>query len=181
MRILFYFILVLFLAFSSCSNSSPVQQEKYYFDLISYFNTQVDELNNLNPDVHKSITKNGEMEEKTISDIDWQQELMAFVQADINKPAWKSLYEVDTTVVSNGLVIKYAASDEKLTTRSLEVSISNENEISRIEINTQPDKKIYFANTNMVYVPGKNYSIQTEQNLVLFDKDNFNVKATIIQ
>lgn len=181
MQKFFYFSIILSIVLSSCTNTAPVQQEKYYFDLISYFETQVDVLNTLNPDVHKVITKNGEREEKTLSDINWKLELMAFTQADINKPSWKDLYAVDTNIIQNGFIVKHTATDKSLTTRSIHVKTNDNNEITKIEISTQPDKKIYFAITHMIYVPGKNYSISTEQNLVLFDKDSFTVNATIIQ
>lgn len=179
MRNTILFILVLL--FSACTQTQPIEQEKFYFNLTSFFNKQAESLNSLNPDVHKIITKNGEREEKIVSDLDWQQELMVFTRADINKPSWKGLYTIDSTETETGQLINYAATDESLTTRSIELHTNAKNEITRIEIKTQPDKKIYFANTHMVYIPKKSYAISTEQNLVLFEKDNFTVNATIIQ
>ena len=181
MKYLYSLIIFITLHCISCGTSAPIKQELYYFDLNTYFNAQANALNKANPSVKKAITKNGETEEKVVDNINWEQELLGFSESDINKPSWKDAYTTDTLIELNGYTISHEAKDKNLITRLISINFDNNNAVNRIEIRKQPDKKIYFANTTLLYIPDSTYSVFTEQNLVLFDKDVFTVTATLIK
>lgn len=181
MKTPYIYFLIVTLFCISCGTSTPVKQELYFFDLNTYFNTQVKALNNTNPTVKKIITKNGETEQHIINNINWQQELLGFSESDINKPSWKDAYTTDTIKLAHGYAIQHEAKDKNLITKTIGIEFDTDNAVKKIEIKKQPDKKIYFANTTLIYIPDSAYSIVTEQNLVLFDKDVFTVTATLIK
>lgn len=67
-----------------------------YFDLKTFVEGQIKDLNARRPTVSKTLEAGEEREYRRTKDIDWAKELDLFVQADLNKPAYDSSYIVET-------------------------------------------------------------------------------------
>ena len=100
------------LVFTITSCSLPEQKgsdhvTKKYFDLDSLMQSQIEQLESLNPPVNKSITIGGKEEEKTVKNVDWNNELSVFLNSDINKPKLLDQYKVEETINGNQILFSY--------------------------------------------------------------------------
>jgi hypothetical protein len=89
------FWIVLFTSLSSCQEKKVEEKnKKYYYDLKGFAENQIVYLEERKPRVHKTAFLSGKKEIATTREIDWKKELGLFIQADINKPAYRQSYEV---------------------------------------------------------------------------------------
>src|SRR5690606_5344233 len=91
-------------AFFSCNGdgdvSAAVTRPEPYFSLAGYFGGEATRLQHRNPEIVKTVSKNGDEEQRRIRVADWKDEFGLFIDADINKPAWQNSYRVDSTDTS---------------------------------------------------------------------------------
>jgi len=89
---------VLLLAINSCkSDSHSATDTNKFFDIKGYFKADSARLSKLNPLVDKTVVHNGITETQKVHVPNWGTELSLFSESDINKPAWKASYNVQTT------------------------------------------------------------------------------------
>ncbi len=103
-------LFLLALAITSCSlpeQKGSDQVTKKYFDLDSLMQSQMEQLKSLTPTVNKSITIDGKEEEKTVKNVDWNNELSVFLNSDINKPKLLDQYKIENTTNGNETLISY--------------------------------------------------------------------------
>src|SRR5215469_10670175 len=86
------------LCFASCkSDSGAAKDTTKFFDLKGYFASEAARLNKLNPNVDKTAIYNHQTEEQKTHINNWASELSMFSGSDINKPAWRLSYDVQST------------------------------------------------------------------------------------
>ena len=74
-----------------------------YFPLKAYLDAQAARLNQQHPAVTKQVRLRGEAPETTrVPRVDWNRELQIFYQADLNKPALRGAYAVDSGTTAGG-------------------------------------------------------------------------------
>lgn len=162
---------LIIILFSSCfSKAKETKQSKFYFDLKGYFSSLATTLNKENPIINKTVSKNNIGESKKIKISDWKQELALFIEADINKPAWKDSYTKD----SSGTKIIYTSNDADLKTQKIEISFKNGNP-TRIHIETSVNNLLYQTKENLDFYPDSLYNILKKQNVVLLGKNNYQI------
>lgn len=90
------FLFLLLTALLAC-NSSETRRDGplVYFDLKTFVEGQIKDLNARKPLVSKTLESGEEREDRQTKDIDWAKELDLFIQADLNKPAYDSSYIVE--------------------------------------------------------------------------------------
>lgn len=69
-------------------------ERKTFFDVKGFIEGKITELDSEKPLVSKNMVIGEEHSQLSSKDIDWKKELELFVQADINKPAYRQSYEV---------------------------------------------------------------------------------------
>lgn len=149
-----------------------------YFDLIGFIQKQMESMNS-NPDLCKKLVSvNGATEEKEINLNELEQELKTFLDADINKPAWSDKYSIDS-IVENGVLkeLRYLAADNKLKTKELIVSFSQDSKVSEIFVKREVKSVIADTYNDMYLWPGKGYEINTVQSVALSDTTHLQVKV----
>lgn len=92
-KILFFFLTTLTL-YSCNSGEEKIDKVKVYYDVKGFAETQIRLLQAKTPIVNKALMTNGQSETRSSKEIDWKKELELFVQADINKPAYRQSYEI---------------------------------------------------------------------------------------
>ena len=163
-----FLIIVLF---SSCfSKAKETKQPKFYFDLKGYFSNLATTLNQENPEINKTVSKNDLKENKRIKIPNWNEELALFMEADINKPAWKDSYTKDSSATK----IIYKSNDADLKTQKIEISLIN-GKPTRIHIETSADNLLYQTKENLDFYPDSLYSIQKKQNVILLGENNYQI------
>src|SRR3546814_3195671 len=82
------------------------------------------------PQVEKTVMKNDQQEHRSMNGLDWKTELKVFLNSDINKPAWRDSYKVD----SSGSGLRYQALEPDLKVRSIHISREPTGQVTGIEI-----------------------------------------------
>jgi hypothetical protein len=146
--------------------------ELKYFDIKEYFNNQDTLLKRLNRPVYKSVTHNGATESKKLLIENWTRELSSFTESDINKPAWKASYTVDSSATR----ITYKAKFPDLKTR--EIVIKKENgKVSSIVISNIINNLLYTTTEKLSYIPGSYYQIEKTQKVKIMGANSYRIKG----
>lgn len=166
------FALLLLLVLYACSptatnnNNQPnldetaaLSPKTSFFDLATFIENEVDQLNAQKLTINKKIIVNGKSEEKRIDEVDFTNDLELFRKAGINKPAWADKYRV--TNVGNDT--SYIAIDSSLRTQQLQVIRNDNNEVERIEIKRRSGNLISSGAQDLSYHKGTGYRIYSQQ------------------
>lgn len=128
-----------------------------YFDLKTFFATEIKTLSATKPGIVKNFSEGEEVKTERPQTTDWAKELAAFAELDMysknNKGFKKALDSA-----GNLMKVNFAATD---TNQWIEyVSINyNKNKIELIEINTRKQSWIVDRRVHYSYQPGRGYSI----------------------
>ncbi|WP_449047388.1 hypothetical protein [Parapedobacter sp.] len=166
---------LLLLTMSSCSSDSgsrSVQsQPTPYFSLAEYFEKEAARLQQHNPEIIKTVAKDGAEERKTIHVVDWKKELALFMDADINKPAWRNSYRVNR----DGLSVTYTSTDSALRTRKIRVERSDEGTVTHIHVTNQVSNMLYKTSEQLDYYVDSLYRITKQQHVRIIGKSHYAV------
>ncbi|MEO5572423.1 MAG: hypothetical protein ABIT08_09015 [Bacteroidia bacterium] len=178
-RNLFYLISLGFL-FYSCENNSLKKETPAYFNLKSYFEKQVEELNGNNFKLKKFVSKDAATEEKLFDHPDWKEELKPFSECDINKPSWKNSFHIDSTGDRETFCIKYLAKDSSLKIKSITYCLEHDS-LTFIKIEKRTENMYYHFITTLSYFPMKAYSIKSSQKINFTKETTIEVKGLFIR
>lgn len=170
----------LLLVLSACQQESPgtvPPSNARFFDLKAYFQQEAKTLSAQQPEVIKRLEIDGKTEEQQPKNLDFNDELRLFTDADINRPAWLDKYSVDS-LLDNGHLkrLSYKALEEDLKTRELQIDFQND-KVSEIHILKKFDTAIASTEQKLDYYPGKGYSINNRQKTVMQDPQLFKVEV----
>lgn len=177
-------LILSFFAFS-CDNSAPQSAAKpVYFDVAGYVKGQIQTLSARKPTVAKNAFINKQTNTQTTEEIDWAKELELFVQADINKPAFRNSY---TVLRPDSLTYQYTLkpTEEKLTVRVLTVKLDPaSSQPSRIEAVLKSENRLYESERRLLLESGpdgtvRHYRVEGFQQLAYFDRNEFRVEGKI--
>jgi hypothetical protein len=145
-----------------------------YFDLKAYFKADSARLTRLNKPVRKTVNHNGVTETKEVKIDDWSQELSLFSQSDINKPAWRDSYKVQTTPT----MTIYMATDDDLKTREIIVNKTGD-KVKYIKIYNYTSNKLYYTIEHLTYWPDSLYKIEKTQHVRLLGLNKYVITGTL--
>jgi hypothetical protein len=143
-----------------------------YFDINGYFAGEAARLTKLNKPVLKTVIDNKNVETKQVFIKDWNTELDFFKSADINKPAWKNSYGLDS---SGGFLI-YKAKDQGLKTQELIIK-KQDGKIKWILIFNHTKNLLYQTREKLTYYPDSLYLIQKKQYVRVLGINNYTIKG----
>ena len=164
----------LLLALSACSNPDNMPhavQARSYFSLVDYFGKEATRLQQRNPEIIKTVAKNGEEERKKIKIADWEKEFALFIDADINKPAWRNSYRVDST----GSSVTYTSTDSTLRTKEIQITKSDAGAISHIRITNRVSNALYQTDEQLDYYVDSLYRIAKQQHVQIIGESHYTV------
>jgi len=145
------------------------------FDLSGYFKKEAARLQKSNRVVVKTVFHNGVTETKTVHINNWEQELNLFIDADINKPTWRSNYNV----TDEDGVLRYTAKDSSVKVGEILIK-RNKQKISWILIFTKtPKNYLYTTIQKLVYYPDSLYYISTRQDVKFMGRNYYRVQGVI--
>ena len=180
-----FVLLILSLFAFSCDNSAPQTAPKpVYFDVAGYVKSQIETLSARKPTVAKNAFINKQSNTQTTKAIDWAKELELFLQADINKPAFRNSY---TIARPDSLTYKYALkpTEEKLTVRFLTVKLdSKTGKPVQIKALLKSENRLYESERRLLIESGvdgkiQHYRVEGFQQLTYFDRNEFRVEGQI--
>ena len=170
-----YLILLLPVLFS-CRPEKPGSTiaGNSYFDLKGYLGKEISRYTETNPFVEKTVSINGKAESKNIRVIDWSKELAVFIDADINKSAWKGDFKVD----SSSNYAQYASTSEKIPVKQMFVFRADD-KIVKVEIILSNRNLLYQSNDTLSYYPDSLYKIIKTQKIRLMDGKRYEIVGRI--
>ncbi|TGD77872.1 hypothetical protein [Hymenobacter wooponensis] len=87
----------------TASSNKPARALRY-FDVSGFVSQEAARLNQQRPAVEKQVQlRTGGLETTRVPQVDWTKELQIFQQADINKPALRGTYAIDSLTTPEGL------------------------------------------------------------------------------
>ncbi|TAE22987.1 MAG: hypothetical protein EAZ91_22930 [Cytophagales bacterium] len=183
------FLFLLLCALSACGPTTPQTAPKpVYFDVAGYVKDQIGTLEKAKPTVTKQALISGKTNNQTTSTIDWAKELELFLQADINKPAFRTSYAVARP---DSLTYEYTLkpSEEKLTVRALTIQLDADTQKPvRIEALLKTENPLYTSERHLWLESGadrrtgwgiRKYRVEGFQQLTYFDRNTFRVEARV--
>ena len=188
MRFVYLSFLFFVLIVSSCTDPAPPNQPNVYYDVAGYVKRQIADLSAHKPLVRKTVLINAKTSRQDTRDVNWSRELELFSQADINKPALRTSYQLTRP---DSLTYQYTLkrAEEKLTVRSLRVQLDSlTREPRRIEAVLQTDNALYSSERHVLMESGsagrngwqvRHYKLSGFQKLPYFDKNNFAVEGRV--
>lgn len=167
------FLMAVFLF--SCGNPEQPKQETAgtYFDLKGYFNKEAQALNRRGPMVKKSVVVNDKAEEKQLKVTDWQKELSIFIDADINKPAWKGEFKVSNN--TNGST--YRSNNDQVPVKQVDIIRQGET-VKWITILIHNSNYLYSSTDTLSYYPDSLYQIRKSQQIKLLSPKRYRITGT---
>ncbi|MFK7979763.1 MAG: hypothetical protein AB8G86_07255 [Saprospiraceae bacterium] len=168
--IVFLGLIMVFLpACQEVTTAVDVDNRAIFFDLKDFFQKEKARLEKINS-FKKTVSINGVSEEKTLTTLNFDNELSIFIASDINRPAWSDKYKVDSVFTAQKKLsqIKYTVLDESLKTKKVAIDFQN-NAVANIEIEKATDNAVAQSKQTLSYHVGKGYAIKSEQALSLSD------------
>ncbi|MFD2935992.1 hypothetical protein [Spirosoma flavum] len=188
MRFVYPVLIFATLLISSCTDPAQQNQPNMYYDVLGYVNGQIADLSAKKPAISKTVAINEKRNQQTTHDINWSRELELFTQADINKSALRSSYQIARP---DSLTYQYTLknSEERLTVRSLRVKVDSITRKPRqIEAVLQTNNPLYSSERHLLLESGpnanrqwgvKHYTVSGFQKLPYFDKNEFLVDGRL--
>jgi hypothetical protein len=161
---------------ASCTNTDSNAIQSEYFSLSSYFETQKIDLLNTKQAVKKVTSFGTELTSEIISKPDWEKEFALFTAQDINKPALKNTFIIDTLNQDSLNLLRYASIDKDAKIQKVEITFLKQ-EVKQIYILVNKNNYIYSTNQELRYTNGLGYKIIGSQDVLGFWKRSYSVET----
>lgn len=164
------YIAVFALALLSCNQRKAAEANTgfLYFDIKGYFGKEISRLQKLNPTVQKTVSVNGNTDNKATHIADWQKELAIFVNADINKTSWRGSFKINQ---ENGADV-YTSDNKKIPVKKVLVERSNA-KINKLEIIIDNKNILFQTQDTLTYYPDSLYQIKKQQKIRLLNQKKY--------
>jgi hypothetical protein len=187
MRFIVPVIILIAIGISSCTSPAKQDQPIVYYDVLGFVKQQITDLSVRKPLVKKAVGINETRSQQQTRDINWSRELALFTQADINKPALRTSYQISRP---DSLTYQYTLKNlaDQLTVQSLTVQVdSATHQPRRIEAVLQTSNPLYSSERNLLLESGptggqwrvNHYRLSGFQKLPYFDKNRFLVEGQV--
>lgn len=160
------------------SCGTPEQEQRStkleYFDLKGYFGKEAASLSRRANTVDKTVIVNDSAERKQVKITNWDKELSAFVDADINKAAWKGAFNTST----NKAGLLYTSTNEKVPVKRLQI-FKNSEAITGIVIVLENSNYLYRSSDTLRYYPDSLYEIKKSQQIKLMSPKRYQITGRL--
>lgn len=180
-----YFLgIIVILTIFSCDATPDQTQVKNYYDLKGFIDNQIKVLNDSKPLVGKKLMVNNKNEAIEVKISDWEKELELFKQLDINKPAFKTSYEVKQSDTSDSTTIEYTLKpSEKAPVKILKIVLDKNKNLKILLAKVKQENNLYHSDKTLSILVDKSmitsYKIVGYQQLKYFDKKPFEIEGKI--
>lgn len=155
-----------------CGDPIEASQKKVhtYFDLKGFFEKERARLSQSNPLILKTVMVNDSAESKQIRIADWKKELSAFSDADMNRAAWKGLFQVRKTASG----VSYTADSKKVPVKEVLVMQRN-GKLYGLQILIRNANTLYTSSDTLSYYPDSLYEVKKSQNIRLLSEKKYQI------
>ena len=171
----------------ACQPASEANQAKTYYDLKGFLEQQIQHLNAQKPQVVKETAVGSTRDRQTTNAIDWAKELELFLQADLNKSAFKLSY---TTTRPDSNTYEYRLKPtEKLLVKYLKIKLNDAKQVAFLEATVKQQNKLYDSEKHLLLTCAKTtsgvwqlktYEVLGFQKLAMSDKKTFLMRGSVL-
>lgn len=144
-----------------------------YFDIKGFFKADSARLTREHKLITKTVAYNGNPETKKVYIDNWGREFELFTSSDINKPAWRDSYTIQS---SNNGIITYKANSPDLKTSEIMVKKDGD-KVKWILIFNYTKNMLYENSEKLTYYPDSAYIIVKAQTVRLLGKNLYVIKG----
>jgi len=166
------FLLLIFICSCDVATDKNKSEVGSYFNIKGYFNKEIARLTKKGQSIQKTVGVNGSMETKTMNIGDWEKELSAFSNAEINRASWRGLFV--TTKKDN--VVIYTSNDEKVPVKEVKLFM-NDGIIKGLSIVIRNENILYDSTDSLAYFPDSIYQVKKQQNIRFLSKKNYVIEG----
>ncbi|PKQ70660.1 hypothetical protein [Raineya orbicola] len=169
----------IFLLFSACYKSQePNNNVSYYYDLTAFLQKLYAQKGGFY--LKTTFTEN-QKQQKKIENIRWEKELAFFEQTNINKSAFKDLYDERREQKGDTLILQYQAKNSDLKVKFLEIKFDKNQTPIQIKAFLQTENYLYASEKELnLYLKDEKvlrYSIKGKQKMIFAEAENFEIYA----
>lgn len=183
MRALLYLLSIAMLLGSCSKDPAEVyyEDQRYYFDLPSCIEHQVEVLRKVDKHVRKRLTKDGQTQIIERGNVNWEEEFELFMESDINRPAWRGAFKADTVMLDRAYVVTYRTENQEIPVKNVVVTIDRQNrQCLRLTIDRHTDNFLYSSLQKLFLTPGEGYTIKGQLKVNFLFESEFAVESTFI-
>lgn len=173
------------LALGSCSQS-PTQayfdDQRAYFDLPSFFEDQIKNLQKKEQWIRKHVTKDGHSHIIERGNINWNEELDAFTEANINRPAWRGQFKVDTIKLERVYVVTYKTENQEIPVKNVVVTIDEDTkQCLQISVDRRTKNFLYTSDQSLYYTTGEGYMLKGKLSITFLFDSEYSIESEFIE
>lgn len=178
-----YIALVVFL--SSCSQDPAevlFEDQRYYYDLPAFISKQMDNLQGKGQWVRKHVTKDGHSHIIERGNIDWKEELDVFKESDINRPAWRGEFKVDSISLERVFVITYKTENEEIPVKNVVVTVDKDTkQCLQISVDRRTKNFLYSSDQSLYFTTGEGYMMKGKLSVTLLFDSEYSIESEFIE
>jgi hypothetical protein len=169
----------------SCSKDPAevyYEDQRYYYDLPSFITKQINNLKERGQWVRKHVTKDGHSHIIERGNIDWNEELDAFLESDINRPAWRGQFKVDSISLERVYVITYKTENKEIPVKNVVVTVDKDTkQCLQISVDRRTQNFLYSSDQSLFFTTGEGYMMKGKLSVsYLFDSE-YSIESEFIE
>lgn len=162
--------------FVSCGPSTPAStaNSESYVDIPAYFKAEIERMKQSNPTVEKTVKKDSISETKTLQIANWDNELSSFVSIDLNKPAYRGIFQKDS--VDNKVTL--TTNDPKIDISHVEIDYQDGKPVAFL-IKRSSKSSLYATHETLYYKQNEQYSLEKKQDIKVLGEKYYFISALL--
>jgi hypothetical protein len=180
----FLYIPLICLACSCSKDPAEVyyEDQRYYYDLPSFMSKQAENLQSKGQWVRKHVTKDGHSHIIEHGDVDWKEELDLFIESDINRPAWRGEFKVDTINLEREYVITYKTTNEQIPVKNVVVTIDKDTrQCLKLTVDRRTKNFLYTSDQSLYFTTGEGYMMKGKLSVSLLFDSEYSIDSEFIE
>lgn len=177
-KISLFSLILLFMG--ACSVDSNIKEHTPNFSISAFLKKEIEQHQQEKIRLDKSVFRDEMEESKVIEFPNWEHEMKPFLECDLEKPAYKNLYDADTIQSDSTMQIVYTTADKKAPVRRMQLDYQNQ-KLQKIEVSFEKTNTWFSLKRHLIYRPHIGYQIKGEQKMTLSEPSLFDIKVKFIQ
>lgn len=159
----------------SCKPDKAASRDDHqFFSLKKFISADSARMAKINPLVTKTVVHNGASQTKKLHIADWGSELSLFSGSDINRPAWKSDYQV----VHSDSITMYTTTNPDLRTRRIILKQVN-GKVVYVNVYNHEKNALSETKEALTYYPDSAYVISKWQHVRVLGTNTYKITGLL--
>ncbi len=166
MKISLWAVILAFCVCSACERRDAATGKaaaSAYFNVKPWFQAEAQRLDAARPRAVKTVAIDEQTEEMSTDALNYKEELLPFMESDIDRPAWRGRFAVDTVrTAPDVFTVTYTTVEKSIPVKSLKVAF-REGRVVSVEVERSSKSLPAGSQQHLVYLPDKGFDILMEQ------------------